>query len=109
ATGCAGVPGARRAGNRPRRTDGRGHHRSDAARVRAAWAGMTIEVVAVCPGTPLLSPDVAVTADGVAAVQEAAREAVATVAAASVDEVVVIGEAPATREYDGTWDWRGFG
>jgi len=70
---------------------------------------VTVDAVAVCPGTPLLSPQVAITADGVAAVQAAAQAAVATLAAAAVDEVVVIGEAPATGVYEGTWDWHGFG
>jgi hypothetical protein len=70
---------------------------------------MTVEAVAVCPGTPLLSPQVSVTAEGVAAVQAAARDAVAALVSGTLDEVVVIGEAPVTGPCQGTWDWYGFG
>ena len=70
---------------------------------------MTVLAVAVCPATPLLCPEVAVTRDGVGGVQDAARTAVAELLAAGADELVVVGEAPETRAYDGTWDWSGFG
>lgn len=70
---------------------------------------MTVLGAAVCPATPLLCPEVAVTRDGVAAVQDAARAAVAELLGTRPEVVVVIGEAPETRAYDGTWDWRRFG
>jgi hypothetical protein len=68
-----------------------------------------VVAVAACPATPLLSPAVAVTRNGVGAVQDAARSAVAAELASGPEVVVVVGEAPETRPYDGTWDWRGFG
>jgi hypothetical protein len=70
---------------------------------------VTVRAAAVCPATPLLCPDVAVTRDGVGAVQDSARAAVTDLLATRPDAVVVLGEAPETRTYDGTWDWRGFG
>jgi hypothetical protein len=70
---------------------------------------VTPVAVAVCPATPLLSPDVSVSPDGVAAMQAACRAAVAALLDATPDRVVVIGEAPRLGAYDGTWDWRGFG
>lgn len=70
---------------------------------------MTVRAAAVCPATPLLCPDVAVTRDGVGPVQDAARTAVAELLASRPDVVVVLGEAPETRTYDGSWDWHGFG
>ena len=70
---------------------------------------MTVLGVAVCPATPLLCPEVSVTRDGVGGVQDAARTAVAELLAAGADELVVVGEAPETRAYDGSWDWHGFG
>jgi hypothetical protein len=70
---------------------------------------VTPVAVAVCPATPLLSPDVSVSPDGVADMQAACRAAVAALLDARPDRIVVIGEAPRLGEYDGTWDWRGFG
>jgi hypothetical protein len=70
---------------------------------------VTPVAVAVCPATPLLSPDVSVSPAGVAAMQEACRAAVRALVSAAPERVVVLGEAPRLGRYDGTWDWRGFG
>jgi hypothetical protein len=70
---------------------------------------VTPVAVAVCPATPLLSPEVSVSPDGVGEVQAAARAAVAALVGAAPDRVVVVGEAPRLGPYDGTWDWSGFG
>jgi hypothetical protein len=70
---------------------------------------MTPVAVAVCPATPLLSPDVSVSPDGVAEMQAACGVAVRTMLAASPGRVVILGEAPRLGAYDGTWDWCGFG
>lgn len=70
---------------------------------------MTVIAAAVCPATPLLCPDVAVSANELGAVQGASHAAVGALVAAQPDEVVVVGEAPRTEELTGTWDWGGFG
>ncbi len=70
---------------------------------------MALVAAAFVPTPPLLVPEVG---GGSAAQDEslrsACRQAVADVVAAA-DQVVVIGAAPTTRDYDGGWDWRGFG
>lgn len=70
---------------------------------------MTPVVFAFCPATPLLAPEVSVSADGLHALRTAAGEAVTAIVAAAPDEVLVIGAAPRAAGYEGTYDWSGFG
>lgn len=65
-------------------------------------------VIAFVPATPLLSPQVSITGGGVTEVQAAARAVVAGLVG-SARTVVVVGQAPEQRDYEGTWDWSGFG
>lgn len=70
---------------------------------------MTLVAAAVCPGTPLLAPEVSVRDGGVAGVRNASLEAVGALVASAPTVVVVLGDAATTGERQGTWDWHPFG